>query len=201
MFQVGGQRGSLRKKDVNKKNKREEEEPAAEARERVTLSEQSRRDKKAQKSTDASAERETRRSKNRKKSEDDFCSDKAQKEKDDVKKAEMINNVEKVIEEEKVIPERSKQKDLDQAGKSTQTSYTEAANRAKAAQDDLQNARAIYVQMAADRQKWMMKMWEILRDLQTQIMEIMQSVALRRASTMDDIARKWGACLGDYKLD
>ncbi len=78
------------------------------------------------------------------------------------------------------------------------TTYTEAAQKAKEMQDDLQQARTIYMQMAADRQKWMMKMWEILQDLQTSIMDIMQQVALRRAQTMDAIAAKWAAVLGGY---
>lgn len=80
----------------------------------------------------------------------------------------------------------------------SETPMTDAANKAKMAQDDMQQARSIYMQMAADRQKWMMKMWEILQDLQTQIMEIMQGVAMRRAAKMDAIAAKWAAVLGGY---
>ena len=76
--------------------------------------------------------------------------------------------------------------------------YTDAANQQKLRQDDLQGAQTIYTQMAADRQKWMMKMWEIIQDMQTKMMEIMQGVAVRRAQTMDNIAAKWAACLGGY---
>ena len=78
--------------------------------------------------------------------------------------------------------------------------YTEAANQQKLRQDDLQNAQTVYMQIAADRQKWMMKMWEIIQDTQTKMMEIMEGVALRRSQTMDSIATKWAACLGEYKL-
>ena len=77
-------------------------------------------------------------------------------------------------------------------------SAIDLAAKQKAAQDDMQQAQTIYMQMAADRQKWLMKMWEIIQDTQTKMMEIMEDVALRKSKTMDTIAAKWAACLGGY---
>ena len=79
------------------------------------------------------------------------------------------------------------------------SSATDAANHFKAVNDDLQNAYTIYAQMAANRQKWMMKLWEILQDLQTSIFEIIQSVILRREQAMDSVHKAWvRAIRGDY---
>ncbi|MFP4497435.1 MAG: hypothetical protein ACLFQV_04425, partial [Vulcanimicrobiota bacterium] len=76
--------------------------------------------------------------------------------------------------------------------------HTEAAQKQKAQQDDLLQARTIYMEMAAERQKWMAKMWQILQDTQNAIMNIMQEVSLRRAATQDALAAKWAATLGGY---
>jgi hypothetical protein len=77
-------------------------------------------------------------------------------------------------------------------------SYTDAAMKAKEAQEDAQKAQGIYAEMAASRQKWLMQMWQIIQDTQTTIMQMMQEAAIRRAKTMDAIAAKWAACLGGY---
>ncbi len=68
---------------------------------------------------------------------------------------------------------------------------TDAANRAKSIQDDLNNAQQIYMQMAANRQKWLMEIWKILQDTQTKIMEIMQQAAAYRAKVGQEMAEKW----------
>lgn len=83
-------------------------------------------------------------------------------------------------------------------GASQPSSHTEAAMQQQTHQNDMQQSQTIFMQMAADRQKWMAKMWEILQDTQTQIMEIMQGVAVRRAASMDKMAAKWAAVLGGY---
>jgi len=77
-------------------------------------------------------------------------------------------------------------------------SMTDVAMKQKEAQEDMQKAQAIYAEMAASRQKWLMQMWQIIQDTQTAIMQMMQDAALRRAKTMDAIAAKWAACLGGY---
>jgi hypothetical protein len=77
-------------------------------------------------------------------------------------------------------------------------SRTDYATRAKAQQDDAQQANMIFQTMAADRQKWMMELWKIWQDTQTKIFEIMQSVVLHRAQVQDKMAEKWAAVLGGY---
>lgn len=78
-------------------------------------------------------------------------------------------------------------------------SASDIAAKQKAVQDDMQQAQTIYAQMAAERQKWLMKMWEIIQDTQTKIMEIMEGAAVKRSKSMDTIAAKWAACLGGYE--
>lgn len=78
-------------------------------------------------------------------------------------------------------------------------SAADIAAKQKAVQDDMQQAQTIYMQMAAERQKWLMKMWEIIQDTQTKIMEIMEGSALKKSKTMDTAAAKWAACLGGYE--
>jgi hypothetical protein len=80
------------------------------------------------------------------------------------------------------------------------TPATDAANRAKSYQDDINQANTIYAQMAADRQKWYMQIWQIMQDTQTQIMSIIQQVLQRRAAVMDKICEDWDAVInGTYK--
>jgi hypothetical protein len=78
------------------------------------------------------------------------------------------------------------------------TPASDAAQRAKVMQDDLQAAQSIYMQMAADRQKWLMEMWKILQDTQTAIFNIIQAVILNREKVAMDMAEKWAAVLGGY---
>lgn len=75
------------------------------------------------------------------------------------------------------------------------TSATDAANKAKSYQDDVNQANTIYAQMAADRQKWYMRMWQIMQDTQTEIMSIVQQVLQNRAKTMDKICQDWDAVI------
>ncbi len=75
------------------------------------------------------------------------------------------------------------------------SSHTDTAINQQRIQSDMQEARTIYTQMAAERQKWMMRMWQIMMDTQTKINEIIQSVALNRAKKSDEIAQKWIAVI------
>lgn len=78
------------------------------------------------------------------------------------------------------------------------TPASDAAQRAKQMQDDMQAAQTIYMQMAADRQKWLMEMWKIIQDTQTAIFQIIQSVVLQREKVSMECAEKWAAVLGGY---
>ncbi|MHB2020776.1 MAG: hypothetical protein ACYCW6_27880 [Candidatus Xenobia bacterium] len=71
------------------------------------------------------------------------------------------------------------------------SSYTDQATRQKAVQDDLQQAQTIYMQMAADRQKWFMRWWQIMQDLQTSIFETIQGVAQRRQQAQYKASQAW----------
>ena len=78
-------------------------------------------------------------------------------------------------------------------------SATQAATRFKATQDDLEGASKIFVQMAANRQKWFMDIWKIFADLQTHIMKTVQDVMANRAAVMDKINEKWSRVMrGTY---
>ncbi len=90
------------------------------------------------------------------------------------------------------------QPDTDTPPGNNPPSAADIAAKQKAVQDDMQQAQTIYIQMAAERQKWLMKMWEIIQDTQTKIMEIMEEAAIKRSKTMDTVAAKWAACLGGY---
>ena|GEM_PF-5583999 len=68
---------------------------------------------------------------------------------------------------------------------------TEAATAFQNAQQDGQNAASILMELAAQRMKWQMQIWQIIQELQTSIMEIVQSVLLNRAQTMDKIHQAW----------
>lgn len=83
------------------------------------------------------------------------------------------------------------------AGMGAPTSATDAASRAKATQDDLLGAQQIYMQMAADRQKWFMEIWKILQDTQTKINEILQSAAAYRAQVGSVAAENWDKMIRD----
>jgi len=85
-----------------------------------------------------------------------------------------------------------------QPGPPPATPAADAAQKAKMQQDDLQAAQTIYMQMAADRQKWLMEMWKILQDTQTAIYNIVEAVILNREKVTMDIAEKWAAVLGGY---
>lgn len=72
---------------------------------------------------------------------------------------------------------------------------TQAATAAQAAQNDAQSANTIWMQMAADRQKWMMQMWQIWQDTQTAIMQIIQQVALNRAQVEEKMMAAWDSLI------
>jgi hypothetical protein len=98
-------------------------------------------------------------------------------------------------------PSRSKASPLPGASQAEAAplSASDAAQKAKGIQDDLQAAQQIYLQMAADRQKWMTEIWKTLQDTQTAIFSIIQSVLLNREKTSIKCAEKWAAALGDYE--
>ncbi len=75
-------------------------------------------------------------------------------------------------------------------------SLSAAAQAAQASQQDAQNAATILWQMSADRQNWMMNIWKILQDMQTNIFQRMQEVIIYRQQVMDKIADKWSHILG-----
>ncbi|MCD6310294.1 MAG: hypothetical protein J7M18_06230 [Candidatus Eremiobacteraeota bacterium] len=70
-------------------------------------------------------------------------------------------------------------------------SATAAATQYKAVQDDIQGAQKIFVEMMAARQKWFMDIWKIISDLQTHILETVQSVLVNRSKAMNRIIQKW----------
>lgn len=70
-------------------------------------------------------------------------------------------------------------------------SQADQAQRAQQLQQDQQEMQRLMMQMAADRQKWMMEMWKIMQDTQTKIYEIMQSAILFRAQAHDRIHQAW----------
>jgi hypothetical protein len=71
-----------------------------------------------------------------------------------------------------------------------------AANMAQMAQTDALQANQTYWAMAAERQKAMWKIYQMMQDLQTSIMSIIADAAAKRAKTMDAIAQKWAQVLG-----
>jgi hypothetical protein len=71
-----------------------------------------------------------------------------------------------------------------------------AANMAQMAQTDALQANQTYWSMAAERQKAMWKIYQMMQDLQTSIMAIIADAAAKRAKTMDSIAQKWAQVLG-----
>jgi len=72
---------------------------------------------------------------------------------------------------------------------------TDAANKAKSIQDDLQQANTIFMQMAADRQKWWAQVMKILQDTQTEIFKIWHDTMIYRQKVIDDALAKWGKLL------
>jgi len=70
-------------------------------------------------------------------------------------------------------------------------SKTEAATVFQQSQQDAQNAASILMELAAQRMKWQMEIWKIIQELQTSIMEIVQSVLINRAAAMDKIHNGW----------
>lgn len=81
------------------------------------------------------------------------------------------------------------------AGTGGDSPLTKAAQRAHAAQQDAEQAQAIYTQMAAERQKTLAEMWKIFQDLQTAIFQKMQEVMIYRQQVMDKISAKWSEVL------
>lgn len=77
------------------------------------------------------------------------------------------------------------------AGPPPGTSQADAARNWQQYQQDQQQVQQIWMQMAADRQKWMMEMWKILQDTQTKIYEIMESAILYKAQTADKVNQMW----------
>ncbi len=76
------------------------------------------------------------------------------------------------------------------------TNQSTAANMAQMAQNDAMQANEVYMQMAMARQKHMWKIFQMMQNLQTDIMQIISDAAAKRAATMDKIAAKWAKVLG-----
>ena len=72
---------------------------------------------------------------------------------------------------------------------------TDWATRAKAAQDDADQANTIFQQMAAERQKTMMEIWKIWQDLQTSIFQMMQDTMANRAKAQEAAWAAWDAVI------
>jgi hypothetical protein len=77
------------------------------------------------------------------------------------------------------------------------TPYTDAATKQQTSQTDLQTARTIYAEMAAERKKWLARMWQIQQDCNTKIYEIIQQVLVNKATTIHNMAMKWDAYIRD----
>lgn len=74
-------------------------------------------------------------------------------------------------------------------------SQADAARNWQQYQQDQQQVQQIWMQMAADRQKWMMEMWKILQDTQTKMYEIMSSAILYRQQVSDKVQGMWDAVI------
>lgn len=70
-------------------------------------------------------------------------------------------------------------------------SQADAARNYQQFQQEQQEVQQIYMQMMADRQKWMMEMWKIIQDTQTKMYEIMASAVLYRQQVSDKINQMW----------
>lgn len=66
------------------------------------------------------------------------------------------------------------------------------------AQQESEKLQEIMLQMFAERQKHMMKLWQIMQDLNTHIYETMQATAAARYKSTEFFANKWAAVLGGY---
>lgn len=77
------------------------------------------------------------------------------------------------------------------AGPPPGMSQADAARNWQQYQQDQQQVQQIWMQMAADRQKWMMEMWKIIQDTQTKMYEIMQSAILYKAQVADKVNQMW----------
>ncbi|MCL5035811.1 MAG: hypothetical protein M1269_01720 [Chloroflexi bacterium] len=85
-------------------------------------------------------------------------------------------------------------------GAASSGSATDAANKYKSTQEDIEGAQKIFMEMAASRQKWFTDIWKIFQDLQDYIMQTVQQVLINRAKVMDEISKAWGEVIrGDYK--
>jgi hypothetical protein len=71
-------------------------------------------------------------------------------------------------------------------------SATEAANRAKAHRDDVNNAMTIWWQMKADQSKWWANVMKIMQDTQTEIFKIWQEAYANRVSVQNKVYEMWG---------
>ncbi len=71
-----------------------------------------------------------------------------------------------------------------------------AMNMQMMAQNEQMQAEQVYWQMAMERQKASWKIFAMLQDLQTSIMQTISECAAKRAATMDKIAQKWAQVLG-----
>lgn len=71
------------------------------------------------------------------------------------------------------------------------TSATDAANKAKAHQDDVNNAMSVWWQMKADQSKWWANVWKIMQDTQTEIFKIWQEAYANRVTVQNKVFEMW----------
>jgi hypothetical protein len=65
--------------------------------------------------------------------------------------------------------------------------FTDVATRQKAIQDDLNQAQTIYMQMAADRYKWLSTMQRIWMDMRTSVLENILGATKNAIQNMEKI--------------
>lgn len=70
-------------------------------------------------------------------------------------------------------------------------SATDAANRAKAYQEDVNNAMSVWWQMKADQAKWWANVWKIMQDTQTEIFKIWQEAYANRQAMWNKVHDMW----------
>ncbi|MDQ7824782.1 MAG: hypothetical protein RDV48_18435 [Candidatus Eremiobacteraeota bacterium] len=80
-------------------------------------------------------------------------------------------------------------------GPGDQSSSSSQSQMAQMAQTDQLQSNEAYWQMAVERQKHMWKIFQMLQDLQTDIMKIISEAAANRAKVRDAISAKWAQVL------
>jgi len=70
-------------------------------------------------------------------------------------------------------------------------SATDAANRAKSHQEDVNNAMSVWWQMKADQSKWWANVWKIMQDAQNEIFKIWQEAYANRVAVQNKVFEMW----------